>query len=88
MRLDRVLFIAGGILLGLGTIAAIGLQVREDPLALRLLPALLFRLRRPLIGGGDFPPFLSGARVAVVYFGPAAVLFATGLWWRARGVGR
>ena len=84
MRLDRFVIFAGGILLGLGAIASVGLRISEDPLALRLLPALLFRLRRPLIGGGDFPPSLSAAGVVAVYFVPSAVLLAIGLWWRAR----
>jgi hypothetical protein len=88
MRLARILFIAGGILLGLGAIASVGLRLREDPLALQLIPALMLPLRRPLIGGGDFPPSLSGTGIATVYFVPGAVLVALGGWWRARTASR
>lgn len=84
MRLDRLVFVSGAALLGLGTIAAIGVGTGGDPLALRLIPALFLRLPRPLIGGGDFPPSLSGAGIVVVYLIPGAALLIIGLLWRAR----
>jgi hypothetical protein len=84
VRLDRLAFTISGILLGLAAVADLGLQRGDDPFALRLVPALVLRLPRPFIGGGDFPPSLSGPGIVVVYVAPAAVFLALALWWRTR----
>jgi hypothetical protein len=83
-RAGDIFFIAGGIWVMLGAIAGVGLQTGGDLLALRLFPALFLHLRRPLIGGGDFPPDLSGIGIVAVYIVPGAVLLALGILWPER----
>jgi hypothetical protein len=76
--MGRILVVVGVIVTLLGCAAVIEPAFRSEGSLLRLLPALVFNLRRPLVGGGDFPAYLSTLGVIVVYFVPAAILLGIG----------
>ncbi len=85
MRLaQNIAFVGGTALLMLGLAASLQDPERGDPLGLRLFPALLFRLPRPFIGGGDFPPSLSGTGIVAVYLLPGVLLLGLAfVLWRS-----
>jgi hypothetical protein len=75
MQLARnILGALGMTLLILGAVASLQDAERGDALGLRLFPALFLHLHHPLIRGGDFPPLLSQAGIAAVYFVPGVAV--------------
>ena len=88
MRLARrTAFVVGLVLLGLGVAASLQAPEGGDLLGLRLFPALLLPLKRPFIGGGDFPPSLSGTGIVAVYVIPGALLVALAFLFRDDATG-